>query len=70
MPGVHEVPMVYILVIFVVVANGLGEAAALDLVAVRAGLELLVVGLVLGGHESRSDPAREKRRREINIGCK
>ena len=41
-------------------AINLEDAAAFDLVAVLAGLELLVVGLVLGGHEVLSHPATRK----------
>ena len=40
----------------------LGEGAALDLVAVLAGGELLVVGLVLAGHEGGSNPKSKKSR--------
>ena len=39
----------------------LSEGAALDLVAVLAGGELLVVGLVLAGDESFGKPVKKKR---------
>ena len=38
----------------------LSEGAALDLVAVLAGGELLVVGLVLAGDESFGKPVKKK----------
>lgn len=46
--------MLICLVVLVVAKTSLGEGAALDLLAVLAALELLVVSLVLGRHESLS----------------
>ena len=60
-----------LLVVFVVFPCGgrLEDGSALDLVAVLAGGELLVVGLVLAGDEGIGDPGKKKKTAENYTHC-
>lgn len=61
--AIHQVP---ILSSFFELKISLGEGAALDLLAVLAALELLVVGLVLGRYESSGKPAEKDEKKGEN----